>query len=295
PSEGDVLFGGVPVTDFASHERDVSMVFQDNALIPFKSVRKNVSFPLELHHVKADEIEDRVNAESRAMAIERFLSRMPAQLAAGHQQLVQAARALVRRPRVLLLDEPLARVDPVQRSHMRGELKLLQRGYGVTTLYATNDPVEAMTLGDRIAVLDRGRIRQIGPPQEVYADPADRFVAEFVGTAPMSFLRGRVVESEVRMASGALPVPAGTPQGDVNVGVRPHEWELTDTAGLSGVVRSAEFQGDRVMASVDLSGDVVIARFDGLIPSVGESIQMWTRRFHLFLPNGRSIARITNV
>ena len=97
------------------------------------------------------------------------------------------------------------------------------------------------------------------------------------------------------MASGALPVPAGTPQGDVNVGVRPHEWELTDTAGLSGVVRSTEFQGDRVMASVDLSGDIVVARFEGLIPSVGESIQMWTRRFHLFLPNGRSIARITNV
>ena len=295
PSEGEVLFDGAPVTEIPSYQRDVSMVFQDNALIPFKSVRKNVSFPLEVHHVASSEIDDRVNAESRALAIERFLARMPNQLSAGHQQLVQAARALVRRPRVLLLDEPLARIDPVKRSEMRTELRLLQRGYGVTTVYATNDPVEAMAMGNRVAVIDRGGIRQIGTPQEIHDEPVDQFVAGFVGVAPMSFLDGRAVEREVRVKAGAIPLPPDAASGQVTVGVRPHDWEFVDTAGLPGTVLNVEHQGDRVMVDVDLAGDRVMVRTEVPGPSVGASVQLWTRRFHLFLPNGRTITRITNV
>ena len=158
PSRGDVLFDGVSVAHQPPYARDLAMVFQDNVLIPFRSVKRNVAFPLEIHKMDPEEIEERVGAESRVMAIERFLQRMPNQLGAGHQQLVQAARALVRRPAVFLLDEPLARVDPALRIEMRSEIKLVAQGYGVTTLYATNDPREAMALGDRIAIIDRGRL-----------------------------------------------------------------------------------------------------------------------------------------
>jgi multiple sugar transport system ATP-binding protein len=220
---------------------------------------------------------------------------MPGQLSAGHQQLVQAARALVRRPKVLLLDEPLARIDPVKRSEMRSELRLLQRGYGVTTVYATNDPTEAMALGDRIAVLDRGAVRQIGSPQQIYDEPVDRFVAGFVGSTPMSFLEGRAGDREVRIAAGALPIPPGTASGPVSVGVRPHDWEFVEAAGLPGTAVHVQHQGDRVVVEVDLAGECVLVRGDEPGPTPGSAVQLWTRRFHLFRPNGRSVARITNV
>jgi len=179
---GEILFDGVSVTQRSPAERDVAMVFQDDALYPFMTVRRNVSFPLKMRRVPDDEIEDRVTAETRMLAIDRFLERFPGTLAAGHQQLVQAARALVRNPAVFLLDEPLARMDAESRQTVRSEIALLQRGYGVTMVYATNDQEQAMALGDRLAVLDDGRIRQIGPPGDVYSRPDDTFVAGFVGS-----------------------------------------------------------------------------------------------------------------
>ncbi|MGB5187218.1 MAG: ABC transporter ATP-binding protein, partial [Acidimicrobiia bacterium] len=133
-TSGDVLFDGRSMDGVAPARRDVAMVFQDNALIPGKTVRQNVSFPLQVRHVDREEIDRRVLAETRTMAIDRFLDRMPSQLAAGHQQLVQAARALVRRPSLFLLDEPLSRMDTANRQMMRSEIRLLQAGYGVTTL-----------------------------------------------------------------------------------------------------------------------------------------------------------------
>ena len=166
-------------------------------------------------HVDRDEIDRRVLAETRTMAIDRFLDRMPNQLAAGHQQLVQAARALVRRPSLFLLDEPLSRMDAANRQMMRSEIRLLQTGYGVTTLYATNDQEEAMAIADRIAVIDGGRLRQLGTPDEIYHEPVDMFVAGFVGSPSMSFLRGEVSGREVHLSAGSLPVPPQTPSGPV--------------------------------------------------------------------------------
>ena len=223
--------------------RDVAMVFQDNALIPGKTVRQNVSFPLQVRHVDRDEIDRRVLAETRTMAIDRFLDRMPNQLAAGHQQLVQAARALVRRPSLFLLDEPLSRMDAANRKMMRSEIRLLQTGYGVTTLYATNDQEEAMAVADRIAVVDGGRLRQLGTPDEIYHEPTDMFVAGFVGSPSMSFLRGEVSRREVHLSAGSLPVPPQTPAGPVTVGVRPHDWHLVPTAGIPGAVAALERHG----------------------------------------------------
>lgn len=290
-SGGDILFDGQNMDDVASARRDVAMVFQDNSLIPSKSVRSNVSFPLEIRRIRQEEIDQRVLAEARTLSIERFLDRMPNHLSAGHQQLVQAARALVRRPSVFLLDEPLSRMDAGNRQMMRTEIRLLQTGYGVTTLYATNDQEEAMAIADRIAVIDEGRLRQLGTPREIYHHPADTFVAGFVGSPAMSFLQGEVSEREVHLAAGALPVPAQTPPGPATVGVRPHDWHAMPTAGLPGVVASVEHHGDFAFAEVDLGPNRVTMRFDD-VPTVGDTVEIWTRRFHLFGASGRAIAHI---
>jgi multiple sugar transport system ATP-binding protein len=251
---GDVSFDGEIVTGQSPALRDVAMVFEDNALLPFRSVRRNVSFPLEVHRVHRDEIERRVLAETRTLAIDRFLERMPNELAAGHQQLVQAARALVRRPSVFLLDEPLARMDTANRQMMRTEILVLQRGYGVTTLYATNDQEEAMVLADRIAVIDEGRLRQVAPPDEIY---------------------------QRRIASGR-----------VTIGVRPHDWEPVSAAGLRGVVTAVEDHGDHGFATVDLGGVEITMRVPAGGPTDGEPVEIWTRRFHVFDSSGRAVAHV---
>jgi len=290
PSGGEVLFDGTVVNDLPPHLRDVAMVFQANALLPFRSARRNVSLPLELHRVPRDEIDRRVQAEARVMAIESLLERYPSHLSAGHRQLVQAARALVRRPSVFLLDEPLVLVDAPARQEMRSEIRLLQQGYGVTTLYATNDPHDAMVLADRVVVLDAGRIRQVDTPLDVYGAPIDTFVAGFFGTPPMSFLPGAVDELEVRVAAGALPLPHALPRGRVTVGVRPEDWEPVAAAGLPGTVGTVEHHGDHAFVTIDVAGDAITMRVEDRVPTRGDAVEIWPRRFLVFDAGGRRIA-----
>lgn len=180
-SAGVITIDGVDVSEAPPAARNVSMVFQTPQLLANRDVRRNIAFPLELRHHADGEIADRVGAESRALHIEALLARAPRELSAGERQLVQIARALVRTPSVLLLDEPLASLDATLSQHMRTELRLLQRGYGVTTLLATKDPLEAMSLPDRLVVLSGGRITQIGTPLEVYARPANLVAAACTG------------------------------------------------------------------------------------------------------------------
>lgn len=180
-ASGTIWIGGVDVTDATPADRDVAMVFQTPALLPHRDVLGNIAFPLEIRHQVAGEIATRVAAETRALHIEALLTRSPQNLSAGEAQLVQIARALVRMPSLLLLDEPLARLDPTLTQHMRLELHSLQQGYGVTTFLATNDTVEAMALPDRIVVVDAGRVVQVGPPIEVYERPANLVAAACTG------------------------------------------------------------------------------------------------------------------
>jgi multiple sugar transport system ATP-binding protein len=291
-THGDVTFDGDIVTERPPALRDVAMVFQDSSLLAFRSVRSNVSFPLEIRHVHRDEIDRRVLAEARTLGIERFLERMPSELAAGHQQLVQAARALVRRPSVFLLDEPLAHMDAMNRKMMRTEILLLQRGYEVTTLYATNDQEEAMILADRIAVIHEGRLRQVAPPDEIYMQPVDTFVAGFVGSPAMSFIQCEVSGSEVIFNAGALPMTPQTVSGPAIIGVRAHDWELVSTAGLPCVITAVENHGDHGFATVDLCGDEITIRVSTPFPRVGEAMEIWTHRFHIFDPSGRAVAHV---
>ena len=188
PSSGEVVIDGNIVTDLPPRVRNIAMVFQSYALYPHLSVAKNISFPLRAVGMRKAEITQKVEWAARMFGIERFLDRKPRQLSGGERQRVALARAVVREPVVFLLDEPLSNLDAKLRNSARDELKQFQRNLGTTTIYVTHDQAEAMGLGDRIAVLNKGRVCQIGTPQEIYQDPADIFVATFIGSPPMNLL-----------------------------------------------------------------------------------------------------------
>jgi len=187
-SSGDLLIGEDIVNDMPPRARGVAMMFQSYGLYPHYSVRKNISFPLRTQRFPHAEIEKKVDWASKLLGIGHLLDRRPRQLSGGERQRVALARALVREPPVLLLDEPLSNLDAKLRSSARQEIKQFQQRVGVTTIYVTHDQVEAMGMGDRIAVISQGKVRQVGTPTEIYDDPADRFVATFVGTPPMNIL-----------------------------------------------------------------------------------------------------------
>jgi multiple sugar transport system ATP-binding protein len=189
PSAGDILIGGRVVTGLPPRARQIAMVFQSYALYPHKTVFGNIAFPLAAAHVPREKRPEKVRWAAELLGIEPLLGRKPRQLSGGERQRVALARALVREPQVFLFDEPLSNLDAKLRATARAELRQFQQRVGVTTIYVTHDQVEAMGLGDRIAVLNNGQVLQIGTPQEIYHDPANTFVATFVGSPPMNLLK----------------------------------------------------------------------------------------------------------
>jgi multiple sugar transport system ATP-binding protein len=187
-TSGDLLIGGDIVNDIPPRARGVAMMFQSYGLYPHFTVRHNIAFPLKTQGVARAEIDQKVTWASQMLGISHLLDRRPRQLSGGERQRVALARALVREPTALLLDEPLSNLDAKLRASARQEIKQFQQRVGVTTIYVTHDQVEAMGMGDRIAVIDHGIVRQVGTPAEIYDDPADRFVATFVGTPPMNIV-----------------------------------------------------------------------------------------------------------
>ena len=187
-TSGDLIIDGNIVNDMPPRARGVAMMFQSYGLYPHYTVRNNIAFPLRTQRVSRVEMERKVEWSSQLLWIEHLLDRRPRQLSGGERQRVALARALVREPTALLLDEPLSNLDAKLRASARQEIKLFQQRVGTTTIYVTHDQVEAMGMGDRIAVIDHGKVRQVGTPAEIYDDPADRFVATFVGTPPMNLL-----------------------------------------------------------------------------------------------------------
>lgn len=295
---GSVRIGGEDVTEVPTSRRNVAMVSQGNTLIPFMTVRSNVAFPLRIAGRSSEEVTARVEAESRVLAIEHLLGRRPGELGAGHQQLVQAARALVRVPAVFLMDEPLARLDAQLRVRMRREFKLLQGGYGVTTLYVSNDQEDAMVLADRVAVMRSGRLEQLAPPLDVYHRPVSRFVAELIGSPPMSIVAATVtadsggfwVELGGIRVRAWTPALADLPGGIVDVGVRPDAVE-PDPGGVALEVRSGYFVGSHGLARLGLAdGSEIEMRTTEPPPPRGSTICVKIRRLHLFHPEtGRTL------
>ncbi len=259
PTAGEIALAGQPVTHLPPDARGTAMVFQSYALFPHLDVFENVAFGLRVRGTGEPEIADRVGDALRIVGLEGLGRRSPDQLSGGQQQRVAVARAVVTRPRVLLLDEPLSNLDAKLREQMRVELRRIQRALGITAIYVTHDQVEAMTLADRIAVLDRGRVQQVAPPAELYARPANAFVSEFVGK--VNLLEGRVVEvrdGQCRVALSGIDaiVPssqtfaAGTRVGVV---VRPETVHLGHSGALRGVVRRAIYLGSQVEYEVEVA------------------------------------------
>jgi multiple sugar transport system ATP-binding protein len=219
-SAGTISVDGAVLNEIPPKDRDIAMVFQNYALYPHMTVEKNLGFALRQRKTPRDEIARRVQGMADLLGLEELLKRRPGQLSGGQRQRVAMGRALVREPQVFLLDEPLSNLDAKLRVQMRAELKKLHHRLGITTIYVTHDQVEAMTLGDRIAVLSAGRLQQIGAPQDVYDHPTNVFVAGFIGSPPMNLLRGNVAEGRVE-AGDLVFERAGVRDGGVVVGVRP--------------------------------------------------------------------------
>jgi sn-glycerol 3-phosphate transport system ATP-binding protein len=225
PTKGAIAIGGEVVNGMPPRSRDIAMVFQNYALYPHKTVEENLSFGLKMHKIPKEQADARVKEVSELLALKDLLQRKPAQLSGGQRQRVAMGRALARSPKAFLLDEPLSNLDAQLRTQLRAELKQIHHKFPTTSIYVTHDQIEAMTLGDRIAVMNEGRLLQLGTPDEIYGHPAKLFVAGFIGSPPMNLLRGVASSGEVHAGDLRFTLP-GTPDGDVVVGLRPESLRL---------------------------------------------------------------------
>ena len=282
---GEISIGGRVVNRVAPRERDIAMVFQDYALYPQMTVFDNLAFGLRRRKVPSDEIHRRVDEAARLLGIGELLARRPGQLSGGQAQRVALGRALVREPQVFLMDEPLSNLDAKLRTQTRGEIRRLQQEVRTTTVYVTHDQVEAMTMGDRIAVMNDGVLEQVGTPEELYERPANRFVAGFIGSPAMSFFDASVSSdgnggARLRAAGLDLRLPGARElPSAVIVGVRPEHarrWNgRPDLVGpLSGQVAFVEALGRETFLGVDAGGSRVVVFEEGRSSAVpGDSIE----------------------
>lgn len=264
PDSGRILIGDRDVVDVRPADRDVAMVFQNYALYPHLSVFENVAFPLRARNVAASEIDSRVRAALARMELSPLAERKPSQLSGGQQQRVALARALVRNPAVYLMDEPLSNLDAQLRLQTRTELRRLQQDLRTTTVYVTHDQGEAMTLGDRIALLRDGAIEQVGPPLDLYRRPATRFVAAFLGSPPINLWRVTPGPDGTLSAAG-VPVGArpGSGEVDLEAGVRPEDIQVLNDPGVGrspGRVLLTEPMGNETLVTLESAGERVVAR-----------------------------------
>jgi multiple sugar transport system ATP-binding protein len=302
-SDGDIRIGGDVVNDVPPRDRDIAMVFQNYALYPHMTVAENMSFGLRLKRFPKDEIKKRVDEAARILNIGDLLDRKPRQLSGGQRQRVAMGRAIVRDPQVFLFDEPLSNLDAKLRVQMRTEIKRVHQMVPVTTVYVTHDQVEAMTLADRVVVMNGGRIEQVGPPDELYHAPATRFVAAFIGSPAMNVVPCRLEaegdELMVRLDGGvSMPVPAerrsryGEAVGrELLFGIRPEH--LTDEGGRRNGGPSArieatpdvvETMGMETLIFFSLGGQEMAARLDsGARPRAGERIPLVADLGHMHL------------
>jgi multiple sugar transport system ATP-binding protein len=295
PTSGRILIDGKDVTAVPPQHRDLAMVFQSYALYPHKTVRDNLAFGLQMRHVEAAQIAERVQDVANVLGIEMLLDRRPSALSGGQRQRVALGRAIVRNPKAFLLDEPLSNLDPVLRIETRAELALLHRRLESTMVYVTHDQEEAMTLGSRIAVMHDGALEQVAAPMDLYDRPANTFVASFIGSPAMNIWPGTVVRAGGRLS---LRVNGfqwdGLAVGDfdrdrVLVGVRPHDLDLAPTGGAdgTGLVEIVEPLGPTTLLHVRVEGSesrarIVIAANTGVAAGDRIGFRLRRERLHWF-------------
>ena len=291
PSAGAIRVGGRRIDELPPHARDVAMVFQSYALYPHMTVRGNIEFPLRMRGLGRRERRAQAEQIAEALELGAQLDRRPAELSGGQRQRVALARALVRHPALFLLDEPLSNLDAQLRLDVRQYIRDLHRRLHVTTLYVTHDQTEAMTLGDRVAVLRAGRLQQADTPAAVYERPANAFVASFIGTPPMNLLHAAVGEDGLVFDDHRVALPtAARPRfrahpGPVLIGVRPESFTADRTAsGLEAIIdpSTSEILGSETLARATIGRQPVTIRLNGIVRSLPPRLTADFSALHLF-------------
>ncbi|MCF6301978.1 MAG: sn-glycerol-3-phosphate ABC transporter ATP-binding protein UgpC [Devosiaceae bacterium] len=278
-TSGDILIGDRVVNNLEPKERNIAMVFQNYAIYPHMSVRKNIAFGLKTAKMSKEDKEKRIDEVGEILGMSELLERRPAQLSGGQRQRVAIGRAMVRDPSVFLFDEPLSNLDAQLRTQMRLEIKKLHQRMGTTIIFVTHDQVEAMTLADRIVIMKDGHIQQVGTPTEVYDQPANLFVAQFIGAPSMNVLTGTSVEKGIQLDVGKLlQVDVGSAGQTIKVGVRPNNLTLSKNkskALLSGQVSIIEPLGAETLIYVMVGDEEVVATISGKeMPALGETVYL---------------------
>ncbi|WP_170334408.1 ABC transporter ATP-binding protein [Ruegeria arenilitoris] len=283
-TEGELLIDGKVVNDLEPKDRDVAMVFQSYALYPNMNVYENIRFPLKVRGIDPATHDEKVRRASAMVELDEFLHRKPAELSGGQRQRVALARAIVREPNVFLMDEPLSNLDAKLRVSTRAQIKNLSHELAVTTIYVTHDQIEAMTLADRVVVMKKGVVQQVGSPTEIYDRPANTFVASFIGSPAMNLMDGQVSGGVFRAENVEIPVDA--PDGPMTLGFRAEDASIAEGQGqITAPIYTLELLGDATMISVRVGGALVSVKADKAFRAeIGEmvSFSVPTDICHLF-------------
>ena len=296
-TEGTIYFDEENVGGLEAEERDIGMVFQDYALYPHMTVQENIAFPLKMQGWKKKDRIEKVKEAAKMLQIEEYLKRKPGKLSGGQQQRVAIARAIVKNPKILLLDEPLSNLDARLRIELRDEIRRVQKQLGITTIFVTHDQEEALSISDKILLMEKGKISQYSSPKEMYMEPQNMFAAKFLGNPPMNFVPGEKVEDGISLLLGDENVTvkkgtiheAGELKGSVCVGIRPEALELcsTEEEAISGVITGIQTLGKDMYIHFR-AGEQVLTACVGWEKtfSEGERVSFRVKRLHLFPGEG---------
>jgi multiple sugar transport system ATP-binding protein len=293
-SGGEVRINGQAVNHLEPKDRNIAMVFQNYAIYPHMTVRKNIGFGLRTSKLSAPDKEKRIEEVAGILSMTDYLDRKPAQLSGGQRQRVAIGRAMVRDPAVFLFDVPLSNLDAQLRTQMRLEIKKLHQRVGTTIVFVTHDQVEAMTMADRIVIMKDGHIQQVGTPAEVFHEPANMFVAQFIGAPSMNMLAATVENGRVIIAGQVVDLPRAAAAGPgVTIGIRPDDLVVSATPALfTGTIAVLEPLGSETLAYVDIGGQEVVARADGRHPpKLGATVHLAadTANMHVFAASGEAL------
>jgi multiple sugar transport system ATP-binding protein len=297
-TSGRVSIGGRDVTNILPKYRDISMVFQSYALYPHKTVGENIGFPLKVRKVPQAEQDVAIREAAAQVQLGELLHRYPRELSGGQKQRVALARAIIRRPSVFLMDEPLSNLDAKLRGHMRAELKHMQHAFGITTIYVTHDQIEAMTLAHRVAILEKGVLQQLAAPAEIYNNPANLFVAQFIGSPPMNIVNG-TLQGGTFMANGEkISTPVKGNIASAVLGIRPEDCSITSPAkgDMRAEVYTTELIGDHTLVTVKSGSDMLtIKAAKDFTAQSGEKIGVSLPKDKLFVFNTSDGVRLRTV
>jgi multiple sugar transport system ATP-binding protein len=297
PTSGDVRIDGELMNDVDARDRDVAMVFQSYALYPNMTIRENIRFPLRMRGVPEAQHAAMVSKAAEMVELGDYLERKPAALSGGQRQRAALARAIVRQPKIFLMDEPLSNLDAKLRLTMRAQLKHIQRELKITTVYVTHDQIEAMTLADRVAVMNKGKIQQLGTPDEIYNTPNHLFVAGFIGSPPMNLIKGRLRNGDFE---GDSIVVKGVGRGDlanIVLGIRPEDVSLTQAQGaqLTSTIYGLEPTGDMTLVMAKAGDQMIVAKGHRQFRAeIGAPVSFAFARDHVHLFDGTSGDRLAS-